>query len=248
MAEDKAKVQDLERSVETLESQMREQIARTRAGATTTLVVGIIMLAVLVIVMFSYVNIGEIERAMEPRNMIDSVVGLTDIEQKIDSALATAKEQLKNDAPKYVAQVRERVVAQIPEAGARAQAAMDGYIDKMAGTLKVEATKVMDELYAEHKKELGDFVAALVQKDNVAEVEKSFRNSLEGLIGPSVDEHLKQFNRRMDEYEAGVKRLIDAKRPLRDDNEFYSELAVRLLIGMDNFLGEEELERMKPPR
>jgi len=244
---DKAKVQDLERSVETLESQMREQIARTRAGATTTLVVGIILLAVLVIVMFSYVNIGEIERAMKPANMIDSVVGLTDVEQKIDSALATAKENLKSDAPKYVAQVRERVVGQIPEAGKRVRALLDGYIDKMADTLKGEATKIMDELYAEHKKELGDFVAALVQKENVEAVEKSLEDALEGLIGPAVDEHMKQFNRSMDEYEAGVKRLIAAKKPLRADEEFYSELAVRLLIGMDNFLQEEEKERMKPP-
>ena len=243
-----SKVQELERSVEMLESQMREQIARTRAGATTTLVVGIILLAALVIVMFSYVSIGEIKIAMEPTNMVQAVVGLTDLEAKIDTALATAESELTAKAPETVAQVREELTKRIPDVRKQVEEAADEYIAKLAAELDRHATRIMDEFYAMHKQELGDFVGAVVQKDNTAAVEEALQDSLEGLIGPALDENLQKFNLYMDDYERQVKQLLAAQKPLRDDREFWCEAAVRMLIGIDDFLKEEEKDRAKPPR
>lgn len=248
MAEDKAQLQDLERSVETLESRMREQIARTRAGGTTTLVVGIILLAALVIVMFSYVNIGEIKETMEPQNLLDSVVGLTDLDTKIDEALETAESELKARAPETVAQVREKLMEGIPAVRRQLEEAADEYIAKMATDLDSQATKIMDELFALHKQELGDFVGAVAQKGNTDAVGTALKDALDSLIGPALDENLREFNLYMDDYERQVKGLLAAKKPLRDDREFWCEAAVRMLIAMDDFLMEEEKARMKPPR
>lgn len=248
MAEDKAQLQELERSVETLESRMREQIARTRAGGTTTLVVGIILLAALVITMFTYVSIGEIKEAMKPKSMVEAAVGLTDIEAKIDAALETAEEELKAKAPEAMVQVREKLMEGIPAVRQRLEEAADEYIAKMSADLDRQATRIMDELFTMHKQELGDFVGAVAQKGNTAAVEKALKDALEGLIGPALDENMKEFNLYMDDYERQVKGLLAARKPLREDREFWCEAAVRMLIGMDEFLKEEEKARMKPPR
>ncbi len=55
-----ARVQEVERSVESLESQVRAQIARTKAGARAILIIGIIIIIATFVYMFKMSKLASV--------------------------------------------------------------------------------------------------------------------------------------------------------------------------------------------
>ena len=67
------KLQEVERSLTTLESQLREQVSRTQSGTRTLLIVGIILIAII----FTYLTIltVKIKPYVEPKVLAQVLQG-----------------------------------------------------------------------------------------------------------------------------------------------------------------------------
>ena len=235
MADEKAgSVQELERSVETLESQMREQIARTRAGATTSLIVGIIIVAIIGIIYFTYG--GGIKEAMEPDYLVEALSGMADepLMDLVDGLEGT----LKKDAPANVTQLRGELMKQVPGLRKQIEDVAVAKIDEAATTLDKKADEIVDEILAAQKKELTELIEVAVQKQSAEPLEKAFRKSLEDLIGREMDDMLKKFHREMGAIEIKLDRLLRPVDQLGDEEKFERQCIEKMLIYIDDIVTE----------
>jgi len=240
MADDTAaRIQELERSVDSLESQLREQIARARAGATTVIVVGIILVVVLLIVFYKFVNIGEIRKTMEPQNLVDSLVGVADADARISDLIKQMEERALQAKTEVVTSLRERLMAQLPVARERLIALAEDQISQLSDQLDKKVDSIVQEVIAEHQKELGDFIEAAKDKDAQQLLEQEFTRSLEELIGPSLDEYLLNYNRWMGVLNAKLDRLSLPDDQLSPDERFEKEAIVRVLTFIDDLTTEQ---------
>jgi len=240
MADDNAaRVQELERSVESLESQLREQIARTRAGATTIIVVGILLVVVLLIVFYKFVNIGEIRKSMEPQNLVDSLVGATDADARISEIIKQMEQRALEGKTEVVTNLRERLMAQLPAARERLVALAEDQISQLSKTLDEKVDGIVQEILAEHQKELGDFIEAAKHKDAQRLLEEQFTRSLEELIGPSLDEYILNYNRWMGALDARLARLSQPEERLSPDERFEKQAIVKVLTFIDDLTAEQ---------
>ncbi len=243
MGEEKTgSVQEMERSVETLESQVREQIARARAAATTVLVVGIIVVAVILIILFTYS--GPMKEAMEPGNIVDSVQGLA--QDRIPELVTQVEGQLAEDAPQHVAAVRREMMNRLPQVRMQIEQAADQQIEKYSNELETRVESVIDDVIAMHKKELSDIIDAAVASDDPEPLRVAFRDSMEELIGTKLDEVLPDYEKNIRLVKYRVERLSQPEERLSPDEKFEKECVQRMLIYIDDFVTEEAKSVTRP--
>ncbi len=247
MAEDTAgRVQKLEQSIENLESQVREQIARTRAGATTVLVMGIIVVALILIWLLAIAP--KIRKELDPETLVVTVRGLTEVEGKIDDLIASLEASLEASASANVGEARELVMSQIPLVRKELEALATTHIEAFADQIDEKADSIFSEILDQHKLELTPLIEAAVAKEGAEELENAFRESLEETIGAKLDETARKFQLDMTLIEMRLDRLSRPDDQLTEDQKFEKQCIQKMLVAIDDFSKAQAEEVMAPPK
>ena len=112
-AEQEGRVEEIEKSVGSLESQIRAQIARTQSGTRAVLVVGIIVV-IIIFAYFAWLS-SLIKTVAEPVAFADSLMGITQAEEKVAKFMDTLEDSLTKRAPELVTRLREEALPRVPE-------------------------------------------------------------------------------------------------------------------------------------
>ena len=144
MADQEARIQEVEKATSDLETRLRDLIAVTDAGRRTTLVVGII----LVVIIFSYMTwlTMRIKEYTDPKLLaetIDAVVA--------QPAVKELETTLKAEAPEIIRGLREEAVRYIPELRVALEKKILTYADQMAAKLESKADEIVVEAIKKHK-------------------------------------------------------------------------------------------------
>jgi hypothetical protein len=228
MADQEARIQEVEKATGDLETRLRELIAVTDAGRRTTLVVGII----LVVIIFSYMTwlTMRIKEYTDPKLLaetIDAVVA--------QPAVKELETTLKAEAPEIIRGLREEAVKYIPELRVAAENKILGYVDLMAGKLEAKADEIVIDAIKKHKADLAPLIQAAAVPGNAAKLEAAFRDSLEDLIGPKLDEVIGEFNKAM----TMIEKKLDRFATTPEDKLLPEELLEkRLITEVLNFLDD----------
>jgi hypothetical protein len=239
MADEKdSALQALERTVEGLESQMREQIARTRAGATTMLVFGIVVVVCVGIVFFKFG--GEMKEAMKPESVVQSIHGFMGDRAQMEEMIDQVKQEVKGNMPQYVTQLRLRTMDQLPAARRNIEAAVAAKVDEFCVAFDKNVDEMFTALLEEQREKLGPFVevAAAEGPQKHLPLENALREAMDDFVGPMLDETMREFDRELAVVETHLDRL--SEEPLGPDEQWERETVERFLIWLDDlFAGVE---------
>ncbi len=194
MADDtEARVQEVERSVESLESQVRAQIARTKAGARAVLIIGIIIIIAIFIYM-SWISkkAGEV---FEPIGLVDMME--VRVQAELPAAVQKLEVSLKSQAGEHVAALRKQVVAQIPVLAQKAEELAVDAIDRLADELEAKVGDVVSEVLEMKKVERDPLINAASVPGNDEKLRVAFQEGMEVLVGQKLDEVLQRFESTM---------------------------------------------------
>ena len=228
MAEElEGRIGEVEKSIGTLESQIRSQIGRTQAATRTVLVVGIIV----IVVIFGYMTwlSGLVKDLAQPAELAETLV-LTAVNQ-IPKAVEDIKASLKEQAPENVGRVREMLMEQVPILRGKAEEMAAMAVDRLVDQLNAKVDQVVKEVVTMHKKELEPLIKAAASDDpkDVAALEKAFTESLQQTIGPKLDEVMTEYDRAMIVLRYRLKRLAQPDAKLTIEEKFEKEAIISLM-------------------
>jgi hypothetical protein len=198
MAEELAgRLKEMEKSLEALESQVREQTLRTQSGTRTVLVVGIIVIAVL-FVWLAFVAVW-IKDEMKPEKAAETVAAM------VSNNIPALKAALVEHAPDVVANARQMVVSDIPRAREWAEEKSLALVDVFGDRLEDKMNGMVGKIIETHRAELQPLIEAAATPGNAAKLQEIFRTSMEDMFGQQLDEVLQDFNASM----TGVEHRLD---------------------------------------
>lgn len=231
MAEEiEGRVQEIEKSVETLESQMRAQIARTQSGARAILVIGIIIVAIIFIYMTWLTNrFSEYADPVELAGMVEA-----EVSGRIPEVMTNLETTLTKSAPDNVKYVLDDLLSKLPALRERAEEAVLQLVDQFGDQLDQKVDEIVAEMLEAKKTELDPLIEAAATKGDVVELEKAFRESLETMIGPKMDEVLREYYAHMTALERHLDRLMLPDSKLTPEEKLQKELITVILIFIDD--------------
>ena len=195
--------EELEKSVEQLETQMREQIARARSSTRAVRVIGIILIAI-VFGILSWLY-SELKPYAEPKFAAETITGLAS--GQLEPALEKLEKDLTADAPARVEELGGILMAQLPEIRKSMERIVNGRMDALADDLTNEVQKMAEQLAKDHTDVVKEVFAAAKTKGNDAAIAKALEESLANDIAPHADKVLGEFYDYMKEFEAELDRL-----------------------------------------
>jgi len=224
------RLKEMERSLETLESQVREQTLRTQSGTRTALVVGIIVIAVLLI-WLAFVAV-KVKEELEPKQAAETVAAM------FTNRIPRLKDALIEHAPDVVANARQMVVSDIPVARKWAEKKSLALLDVFGDRLEDKVNEMVGKIVEAHRAELQPLIEAAANADNAAKLQEIFRTSMEDLFGQELDEVLQDFNasmtgigHRLDRY-----KLPDAQ--LSPDEQLEKTVLIGIMSVLDQAIQE----------
>jgi hypothetical protein len=235
--------QELERGVEALESQVREQIARTRNGATIMLVFGIVI--VLLIGTSLLVYGGMMRDLMVPENLVQTMDGLLGPDEAVIEGIGTLKESTKKKMPTYVADARKALLRAMPDVRKGIEKRVAEKVDEFGLKFDAKVDQLFKDLVAQNRKHLLAFVEAAASDDDSRVLEADLTLALEELIGSDLDKVMVKFDRKMILVESKLANLSGAK--LSKDEEFEREAIVKMLLWIDGLFTPEVVLDATPP-
>jgi len=189
-----SRLQEIERSVGTLEGQLRGQIAIVEKAKRRTLVAGIIV----IVVMLTYLTIltnklsdfANAEFAAGQVKMMANTYAQDQIPQ--------IAQTLKDSAPQLITNLREQAMKGVPELRKYAEEKTLDLMDTFTAKLETKVDDMVSEMIKAHKGELQPLMEAAAAKGNAEALEKDFQDSLEELLGPEMDKVFAEFDKDMD--------------------------------------------------
>jgi hypothetical protein len=191
------RLKEMEKSLEALESQVREQTLRTQSGTRTVLVVGIIIIAVL-FVWLGYVAM-RLRAELQPKQAAETVAAM------FTNRLPALKDALIEHAPDVVANARQMAVSDIPVAREWAEKKSLALVDVFGDKLEDKVNETVGKIVETHRAELQPLIEAAATPGNAAKLQEIFRTSMEDMFGQQLDEVLQNFNASM----TGVEHRLD---------------------------------------
>ena len=191
------RLNEMEKSLAALESQVREQTLRTQSGTRVTLVIGIIVIAVLFI-WLSFIAV-KIRDELKPERAAETVAAM------FTNRIPALKDALIEHAPEVVANARQMVVSDIPVAREWAEKKSLALVDVFGQKLEDRANEMVGKIVEAHRTELQPLIEAVADSGNAAKLQETFRESMEDLFGQQLDEVLKDFNASM----TGIEHRLD---------------------------------------
>ena len=227
MADEKeGRVQEIERSLETLESQVRAQIARTQAGARAVLVIGIIIIAV-VFGYMTYVT-SKIKELATPETLAQ--MAEDQIMSRVEEYVQTLETTLTGDAEKVVATVREKAIDQIPEIRERVEGYAESLIDQYVDQLEGKIEEVVGEVIEMKRAALDPLIAEAAKPGNDEKIAEEFTDGLRILIEPKLAEVTRDFDQSMTLLEKKLDRLQQPGARLMPEELVEKEAITSILI------------------
>ena len=232
-----ARVQEVERSVESLESQVRAQIARTKAGARAVLIIGIIIIIATVVYMTIITNVAR--KVFEPKGLVD--MAEVRIQEEIPGFVETLGESLISQADSNVASMREQVVAQIPVLVERAEGLAGDAIDRLADELEAKVGDVVSEVLEMKKVELDPLINAASVPGNDEMLRVAFQEGMEVIVGQKLDEVMLKFDRTMRHLDWRLDMLNQPVAKLTPDQMLRKEAIATILTFIDDAVKTDSL-------
>jgi len=223
------RIQEVERSLTTLESQVREQLARTQSGTRTMLVVGIILIAII----FTYLIIltSKLKPLADPKELAKDVQDMTSAH-----IMPALEKSLREAAPEIVQNAREEAVAAIPAVSKMAEAKALSFMDDLADKLSAGTDQIVGKMLQAHAAELKPLVQAAATPGNADVLKKEFTKDLEELIGWQVDNSLNDFEGAMDVVQHRLDRLLLPDKQLTPDERLEKDMVTSLMFFLDETL------------
>ena len=244
MVEDLDKrVQEIESSTSSLESQLRAQIARTQSGTRAWLIVGIILIAIVFIYMSWIARLAK--DVLTPSGLVEIVE--SEAGDRLPAVLSTLEETLVEEASNNVDFVLAEALKKIPDIRRQAEAGVDALMGQFADKLDEKVDEIVADLLAKKKQELDPLIKAAAQKGESEALEAAFRTSLEELIGYKMDEVLVQYDAHMAAIERRLDRLALSDEKLSSEERLEKELVTAILIFIDDAVKTMEQEAATPP-
>ena len=237
MAEEREdSVQEIESSLDALESQLRAQIARARAGGRAMLVIGIIVIAII----FGYMTwlTKMVRDVADPVGLLD-IAEAKVVEHK-EEALKNLEAALIEKAPEYVALATERIESAIPLLREQARKAATAAIDLLADELEAKIDGVVAEVIAMHEEELRPLIETAAAEGGAEKLEEAFEESMEILIGKKLDEVLLQFDRALMIVDLELDRLDKPLEDLSLEQVMLKEMVTTILYAINDIVSSAD--------
>lgn len=235
-----SRLQEIERSAGTLETQLRGQIARVNSAKRTTLIVGVIV----IVIIFGYMFwLSSMLRPYANSTELAGIVS-TAANDYAQEQVPQIAAQLKEAAPAAVKSLCDRAVESVPQIREYAEEQTVALMESFTASLDEKVDAIVTEMIKQHKGELEPLIEAAAAKGNEEELEKAFKDSLEELIGPEMDRVFAEFNQDMD-----VAQRMLAYYAQPDDKLTSAELANKYLItAVLGFINEAANITPQPPQ
>jgi uncharacterized protein YgbK (DUF1537 family) len=191
------RLDEMEKSLAALESQVREQTLRTQSRTRLTLVVG----SLVFLVLFGWLTVVavKIRDELKPDRAADDVASL------VTNRIPALKEALVEHAPEVVGNVLQMAVSDIPVAREWAERKSLDLVDVFGQKLEDRANEMIGKIVETHRAELQPLIEAAANAGDAAKLQETFRESMENLFGQQLDEVLKDFNASV----AGIEHRLD---------------------------------------
>jgi len=244
MAEElEGRVQEIEKSVDTLESQVRAQIARAQSGSRAMLVIGIILIAIIFIYM-TWIS-AKVKELSNPEDL--AMI----LEQRVSEHVPELVEQLETElttrASDNIEYVLDDLLKRVPGLSGRVEEAAFKLVDQFAEKLDAKADEIVKDMLAAKKKELDPLVEAAAIKGDATELKKAFKKSLEDAIGPKMDDVLVRYHGNMGVVEAHLDRLLRPDDQLSKEEKLEKEVIAAMLIFIDDAVKNQLAPAPKAP-
>ncbi len=191
------RLDQMEKSLAALESQVREQTLRTQSSTRIMLVGGIIFIAAL-FVWLAFIS-WKIKDETKPEKAAETVAAL------FNNRIPALKDALIEHAPDVVANARQMIVSDIPVARQWAEKKSLALVDEFGQKLEDRADEMVGKIVEAHRKELQPLIEAATAPGSAAKLQETFRTSMEDLFGRQLDEVMQDFNASM----TGIEHRLD---------------------------------------
>jgi hypothetical protein len=191
------RLDEMEKSLAALESQVREQTLRLQSGTRITMVVG----GLFIIALFAWLSFiaVKIRDEMKPDKAAETVAAM------FTNRIPALKDALIEHAPDVVGNGLQMVVSDIPVAREWAERKSLDLVDAFGQKLEDRANEMIGKIAEAHRAELRPLIEAAANAGDAAKLQETFRESMEDLFGQQLDEVLKDFNASM----TGIEHRLD---------------------------------------
>jgi len=236
------RIQEVEKSLGTVESQMRAQIESVQSGTRTTLVVGFI----LVVIVLGYLGwlTNRIKIEIQPETLAETVNAK--MQDYAKEQLPVLEQTLKDQAPAAVAKLRTEMMARVVPLREEAEKRLLGYVDGYVGQLETKLGAVVTDVLQKNHDELQPLIEAAATPGNADNLRQMFQESLEEAIGPKLDEVLKDFDWTMTVINIKLDRLLGPENKLAPEEKLEKELIGMIMTYIDEAV-TEQLNAPLPP-
>jgi hypothetical protein len=232
------RLKEMERSLETLESHVREQTLRTQSGTRITLVVGIILIAAL-FVWLGWLSV-RIKAELQPKQAARTVAAL------VSNKIPALKAALIEHAPDVVANARQMVVSDIPAVREWAETKSLALVDEYSQKLEDKANEMVGRIVEAHRADLQPLIEAVSTAGNAAKLQETFRKSMEDLFGQQLDDVLKDFNASMTGIEHRLDRYKLPDEQLTPDEQLQKTILIAVISMVDQAIQEPAAAKPAP--
>jgi len=237
------RVQEIEKSVDGLESQMRAQIARTQSGTRAVLVIGIIIIAIIFIYM-TWLS-AKVKDLTDPSDLAMMIE--VKISEEIPEVLDELEKSLTGSASSNVEYILDDLLERLPLLREQAEEAVGKLVDQFAADLDQKVDDIVAEMLKMKKMELDPLIEAAAAKGETEALEAAFKESLEASIGDRMDEALRDYNAHMTAIERRLDRLMLPDAKLTSEERLEKEVIAAILIFIDDAVKEQLAPAPKTP-
>jgi hypothetical protein len=181
-----SRMDELERSLGNLQTEMREQIARTRVNTRVTLIVGLVVVAIII----GYLSwlMGEVKKFAEPRGIADDVLHYA--EKNAPDMAARLEAKLETDVQDNVKYLEELALQQMPNAREFAVAQGKKYLEENAPALRDQAIAAAKTYLKENAQKLREQIAGMAKQYTMTLVDQlpDLRTKAWGTIHQAMDQ------------------------------------------------------------
>jgi len=235
--------QEIGNAVDTLETQIREQIARTRSGTTAILVIGLILIVIVFAVLTSLTS--RLKEAFEPEYLAEAAVGLA--AERVPLVVEALEAEMKKDPQERVGKLKTAILDGIPRLRREADRKFAALIDDLAQQLDEKIDQAVGETLETLKPEVEPLIEAAKAKGNWEPLAEAFEKGLDDLISAKADEVTVEFDRSMTELDMHLDRLLKDEKDMTDAEKFQKNIVTAMLVFMCDVLDTVVKEQVQPP-
>jgi len=234
---------EIEKTVESLESRIRAQIARTQSGARAVLVIGIILIAI-VFIYLTWLT-AEYRKYSDPQVLAETTLAL--VQPTVDNMIDNLEDNLEKSAEDNVDYVLNQLLERLPSLRMRAETAVADLVDQFADRLDEKVDEIVAEMLEQKKAELDPLIEAAAEEGQAEALAEAFRESLEETLGPKLDEVLVEYDAALRAVDERLDMLLQPDEKLTAEQRLEKEIIAAILVFIDDAVTEQLLAAPEPP-